>query len=66
MREQFVDADVAADFLGISRAFLLQLARAGQVPAHPLPSSGKRLRRTWRFRISELNIHIENATIKPI
>jgi excisionase family DNA binding protein len=65
MYEQFVDADVAADFLGISRAFLLRLARAGQIPAHPLPSGEQRLRRTWRFRISELNNYMENTMIDP-
>jgi len=66
MYEQFVDADVAAEFLGVSRDFLLQLARAGRIPAHPLPNGNQRLRRTWRFRISELDARMENATIKPI
>jgi excisionase family DNA binding protein len=66
MHEQFVDADVAAKFLGVSRTFLLQLARAGQIPAHPLPNGNRRVRHTWRFRISELDAHIENGTIRPI
>jgi excisionase family DNA binding protein len=66
MYEQFVDADVAAVFLGISRDFLLQLARAGRIPAHPLPNGNQRRRRTWRFRISELDAHMENATTKPM
>jgi len=66
MHEQFVDADAAAEFLGVSRDFLLQLARAGRIPAHPLPNGNQRLRRTWRFRISELDARMENATIKPI
>lgn len=66
MHEQFVDADVAAGFLGISRAFLLQLARTGQIPAHPLPVGNQRLRRTWRFRISELDAYMENMTTTPM
>ena len=52
--EHFVDAVVAAQFLGCSRTQLLKLAREGQVPAHPLGDGGEKRRRTWRFRLSEL------------
>ncbi len=52
--EHFVDAAVAARFLGCSRTYLLKLARLGQVPAHPLANGDNKLRRTWRFRLSEL------------
>jgi len=49
--EPFVDVDVAAQFLVITRRHLLQLARGGQIPAHPI-GAGKR--RMWRFRLSEI------------
>ena len=49
--EPFVDADTAADFLHVSRRRILDLARAGEIPACPL---GHGKRRVWRFRLSEL------------
>jgi hypothetical protein len=49
--ENFVDANRAADFLGIKPRRLLEMARAGQIPGHPL---GTGARRTWRFRLSEI------------
>ncbi len=64
--EQFVDAEVAAGFLGVSRGFVLKLAREGKIPAHALTNGTECLRRTWRFRISELEAHMENATIEQI
>lgn len=49
--EKYVDAVVAAEFLSIKPRRILDMARAGAVPSHPL-SSGRR--REWRFRLSEL------------
>lgn len=49
--EGFVDADEAATFLSVTRRRILELARAGEIPAHPL-GSGKR--KTWRFLRSEV------------
>jgi excisionase family DNA binding protein len=49
--ERFVDAVVAAKFLSIQRRQLLQLARAGKIPAYPI---GDGQRRLWRFRLSDL------------
>jgi excisionase family DNA binding protein len=49
--EPFVDADRAADFLGITRRRMLEMARAGEIPGHPI-GGGKR--KTWRFRLSEV------------
>jgi hypothetical protein len=51
--EPFVDATVAAGFLGISRRFLLALARQGIAGAYPL-GTGLRLRNVWVFRLSEI------------
>jgi hypothetical protein len=49
--EPFVAADVAAEFVGIKRRFLLALARKGIAGAYPL---GGGIRRTWVFRLTEL------------
>jgi hypothetical protein len=49
--ERFVDADKAAVFLSITRRRVLDLARAGHLPGHPIGSGA---RRVWRFRLSEL------------
>ena len=39
--EPFVDAGIAATFLGITRRTLLQKARAGKIPGHPLDRGAK-------------------------
>jgi hypothetical protein len=49
--ERFVDADEAAQFLSLTRRRVLDLARAGKLPGHPI---GEGARRVWRFRLSEL------------
>ena len=49
--EGFVDADEAGKFLSLNRRRILELARAGKLPGHPI---GDGARRTWRFRVSEL------------
>lgn len=49
--EHFVDADEAAKFLSLNRRRILELARAGRLPGHPI---GHGARRVWRFRLSEL------------
>ena len=59
--EQFVDGQKAAEFLGLPRKTLLNLARRGTVPAHPL---GEGIRHTWRFRISELAFWVQSKTVE--
>ena len=49
--ESFVDADEAARFLSLNRRRVLELARSGKLPGHPI---GDGTRRVWRFRLSEL------------
>jgi hypothetical protein len=49
--ERFVDADEAGEFLSLNRRRIIDLARAGKLPAHPI---GNGVRRVWRFRLSEL------------
>jgi excisionase family DNA binding protein len=46
-QEQFFDGPRAAEFLGLPRKTLLNLARRGSVPAHPI---GDGMRQTSRFR----------------
>jgi excisionase family DNA binding protein len=50
--EHFVNANEAAQFLAVTRRRILDLARRGQLPAHPI---GTGARRVWRFRLSELS-----------
>jgi excisionase family DNA binding protein len=49
--EPFVDANKAAEFLVITRRRVLEMARAGEIPAHAI---GEGQRKMWRFRLSEL------------
>jgi hypothetical protein len=53
--EPFVDATRAADWLGITSRRVLEMARAGQIPAYPL---GTGSRKTWRFRLQEISTAI--------
>lgn len=50
--EKFVDPVTAAEFLAVKPRFLLDLARAGVLPAYPL---GLGRSKQWRFRLSELS-----------
>jgi excisionase family DNA binding protein len=50
--EHYVDCAVAGEFLGIHARTVQQMARGGTIPAHPL---GEGPRRTWRFKLSELD-----------
>jgi hypothetical protein len=49
--EAFVDATRAAEFLLLTRRRVLELARSGKLPGHPV---GDGVRRVWRFRLSEI------------
>src|SRR5438552_18820003 len=49
--EPFVDAEKAASFLCLRPRRVLELARAGAIPAYPL---GVGQRRVWRFRLTEV------------
>jgi len=60
--EGFVDAARAAAFLAVKPRWLLELARAGKIPAHPL-GDGKR--RVWRFRLSELAHSMGTKVVAP-
>lgn len=49
--ESYVDAIRAAELLDLKPRRVLEMARAGQIPAYPL---GTGSRKTWRFRLSEI------------
>ncbi len=55
--ERYVDADEAAGFLKTNRLKVIRMARAGFLPAHPL---GHERRRQWRFKLSELDNHMQS------
>jgi excisionase family DNA binding protein len=60
--EPFVSAYEVAKFLGLSRRTVLKMAREGGIPAHPVSGSA---RRTWRFRLSEVEICLASSVSKP-
>jgi Helix-turn-helix domain len=61
--EGFVDAAKAAKFLALRPRRVLEMARDGKLPAHPL-GSGRR--KTWRFLLSELHNHIRTGPAKKM
>jgi hypothetical protein len=54
--EPFVDAARAAEFLCCSRKQLLNLARSATIPAYTQKTGNQR--RTWLFRLSELEAYV--------
>jgi excisionase family DNA binding protein len=56
--EPYVSPDEAAEFLKVNRLKLVRMARSGILPAHPL-GTGKR--RQWRFKLSELDKHMQGG-----
>lgn len=64
--ESYVETSDAAIFLGISPSTVLRMARAGEIPAHPMGIGLKR--RHWRFLRSELDEWMKkhnNAFVHP-
>jgi excisionase family DNA binding protein len=56
--EPYVSPDEAAEFLKVNRLKMVRMARSGILPAHPL-GTGKR--RQWRFKLSELDKHMQGG-----
>ncbi len=52
--EPYVDEFVIARFLQMKPRRVLEMARDGELPAHPI---GRGVRNKWRFRISEIDAH---------
>jgi len=53
--EPYVDSKQAADFLAFDCKTVQRLSREGKLPAHPVLSGSHSLRRTWRYKLSELD-----------
>ena len=60
--EPYVAPEEIARYLNITRRQVLQAARESLIPAHPLSFGGRR--RTWRFKISEVDAVIAQLTAK--
>jgi excisionase family DNA binding protein len=56
--EPYVSPEEAAEFLKTNRLKIIRMARSGSLPAHPL-GTGKR--RQWRFKLSELDTHMQHG-----
>lgn len=55
-QEPWVSAEPVAQYLGVTRAYVLKLALLGRIPAHALPPLKEgATRQRWRFRISEID-----------
>ena len=54
--EPYVSPEEAAEFLKTNRLKIIRMARSGALPAHPL---GVGTRRQWRFKLSELDNHMQ-------
>ena len=61
--EPFVPAEVAAKFLGVSRRYLLSLARKGIKGSYPIGAGD--FRKRWIFKLSELDQAIAPKTWPP-
>ena len=53
--EPYVDSQQAAKFLAFDCKTIQRLSREGKIPAHPVLSGSHNLRRTWRYKLSELD-----------
>jgi len=56
--EPYVGPDQAAAFLNTNRLKVIRMARSGSLPAHPLGGGN---RRQWRFKLSELDRHMQEG-----
>ena len=63
--EPFVDADTVAAFLCVERRQVLEMARRGVIPSHPLKIQGMGARKTWRFRLTEVAAAVAGGSGKP-
>jgi excisionase family DNA binding protein len=64
--EPYVSPEEAAAFLKTNRLKVIRMARLGALPAHAL---GRGRRRQWRFKLSELDNHMQygvNVTRPPV
>jgi excisionase family DNA binding protein len=60
--EPYVSVEKAAQYLDLKPKTLLVKARTGQIPAYPW---GDGIRKTWRFKISELDDWMKSKLHSP-
>lgn len=60
--ERFVDEHVIAAFLNITPRRVVEMARNAELPAHPIGHE----RKTWRFRLSEVDEHFRLQSKPPV
>jgi excisionase family DNA binding protein len=60
--EPFVSTKQVAQFLGLAPRTVVRMAREGRIPAHPVSGT---VRRTWRFKLSEVGNHFASLLSKP-
>ena len=53
--EPYVDCRRAAEFLAVDWKTVQRLSREGKIPAHAVLTGSHNLRRTWRYKLSELD-----------
>ncbi len=58
--EPFVSADAVACYVGIERRQVMQLTRAGKLPAYTLDPEAKR--KAWRYKLSEVEAMISGKS----
>jgi len=61
--ERFVSAEEAARHLGITRRFLLSIARRGIAGAYAIGTGD--FRKTWIFKLSEVDAAIDPKAYDP-
>ena|SRR5260370_13257294 len=61
--EPFVTTTEVAKFLGLCRRTVAKMAREGRIPAHPVSGTA---RRTWRFKLSEVEVSLASRLPHPI
>ncbi len=61
--EPYVDSEKGAAFLGVASRTLNEMARKGEVPAYQWGLGNKR--RTWRFKLSELDSYMKSKIGSP-
>jgi len=61
--EPYVDSGKASAFLGVASRTLNELARKGEVPAYQWGLGSQR--RTWRFKLSELDSYMKSKVGSP-
>ena len=61
--EPFVSVKEVAQFLRMAPRTIARMAREGRIPAHPISGTA---RRTWRFRLSEVENHFASQLSTPI